>query len=250
MIPAENQQIVHLTSSTIITRKELPEWPKTLPMTTFRPSNHHLAFHLQIPSRIGPVVGNRNQRNPTAEGRFGSAFSVQTAFKTKVNKMNRIEKLIAGWYRVDDDWCSSFSNHNRTWWHYLFVSDKTISHRRKIRCREAGFPATHDSVVSGSKRLLTTTQTCSTRKNSLEEKLWDAAWNIHLRKRNGNTCSRARLMIQLRLPGPTGMRLLAPKYLTKLRPQTYKYWNIQYLKYSSEKKKRLYMHSATGSNRW
>jgi hypothetical protein len=80
--------------------------------------------------------------------------------------------------------------------------------------------------------------------------LWDAAWNIHLRKRNGNTCSRARLMIQLRLPGPTGMRLLAPKYLTKLRPQTYKYWNIQYLKYSSEKKKRLYMHSATGSNRW
>ena len=108
-------------------------------------------------------------------------------------------KLIAGWYRVDDDWCSSFSNHNRTWWHYLFVSDKTISHRRKIRCREAGFPATHDSVVSGSKRLLTTTQTCSTRKNSLEEKLWDAAWNMHLRKRNGNTCSRARLMIQLRL---------------------------------------------------
>ena len=170
MIPAENQQIVHLTSSTIITRKELPEWPKTLPMTTFRPSNHHLAFHLQIPSRIGPVVGNRNQRNPTAEGSFGSAFSVQTAFKTKVNKMNRIEKLIAGWYRVDDDWCSSFSNHNRTWWHYLFVSDKTISHRRKIRCREAGFPATHDSVVSGSKRLLTTTQTCSKRKNSLDSR--------------------------------------------------------------------------------
>ena len=85
-----------------------------------------------------------------------------------------------------------------------------------------------------------------------KEKLLDAAWNNHLRKRNGNTCIRwrARLMIKLRLPGPTPMRLLAPKYLTKLRSQTYKYWNIRYLKYSSEKKKRLYMHSATGSNRW
>jgi hypothetical protein len=102
MIPAENQQIVHLTELTIITRKEPPEWPKTLPMTTFRPSNH-FARRLQIPSRIGPVVGNRNQRNPTAEGLFGSAFSVQTTFKTKINKMNRIEKLIAGLYRVDDD---------------------------------------------------------------------------------------------------------------------------------------------------
>ena len=59
-----------------------------------------------------------------------------------------------------------------------------------------------------------------------------------------------RPMIQLRLPGPTGMRLLAPKYLTIFRPQTCQYWNIQYLKYSSEKKKLVYMHSATGSNRW
>ena len=95
MIPAENQQIVHLTElTTIITRKEPPEWPKTSPMTTFRASNH-FARCLQIPSRIGPVVGNRNQRNPTAEGLFGLAFLVQTTFKTKINKINRIEKLIA-----------------------------------------------------------------------------------------------------------------------------------------------------------
>ena len=95
MIPAENQQIVHLTElTTIITRKEPPEWPKILPMTTFRPSNY-FARRLQIPSRIGPIAGNRNQRNLTAEGLFGSAFSVQTTFKTKINKTNRIEKLIA-----------------------------------------------------------------------------------------------------------------------------------------------------------
>jgi hypothetical protein len=95
MIPAENQQIVHLIELNNHNKKEPPEWPKTLPLTTFRPSNH-FAFHLQIPSRIGPVVENRNQRNPTAEGLFGSAFSVQTAFKTQIIKMNRIEKLIAG----------------------------------------------------------------------------------------------------------------------------------------------------------
>jgi hypothetical protein len=49
---------------------------------------------------------------------------------------------------------------------------------------EAGFPATHNSVVSGSKRLLSTTQPCSTRKKSLDSRKffldYDSYEDLHM----------------------------------------------------------------------
>ena len=119
-----------------------------LPSTTI-----HLRRRLvHLPRWIELSVAIRLQRNSTSEGRSALIFSVETAKQNKSTWWIAFKNSQSmGWYRIDDNWSSSFQFHQWSWRNGLFVWDK---YGLKIRCVTAlKFPFAHDSFESGSKWL-------------------------------------------------------------------------------------------------